>query len=53
MAFLVLPAEMNVDWHNVTFNNSQGMESLSGTNYAFCEVRGSCQTQLAVFEKIS
>ena len=43
MAFLVLPAEMNVDWHNVTFNNSQGMESLSGTNYAFCEVRGAAK----------
>ena len=38
MAFLDLPEAMHADWQNVTFNNSQGLEALSATNYAFCQV---------------
>ena len=39
MAFLELPEAMEADWHNVTFSNTQELESLSVTNYAFCQVR--------------
>ena len=39
MAFLELPEAMEADWHNVTFSNTQEIESLSVTNYAFCQVR--------------
>ena len=38
MAFLELPEEMNVEWHNVTFTNNPGPELLRATNYAFCQV---------------
>ena len=30
---------MHADWQNVTFSNNQEIESLSATNYAFCQVR--------------
>ena len=39
MAFLDLPEAIEADWHNVTFRNSQELESLNATNYAFCQVR--------------
>ncbi|KAJ7393390.1 hypothetical protein OS493_006362 [Desmophyllum pertusum] len=43
IAFLDLPKEMMVEWHNVTFSNNQELESLRQTNYAFCQ----CQPVIA------
>lgn len=37
IAFLDLPEAMQADWQNVTFRNNQDLESLSASNYAFCQ----------------
>ena len=39
MAFSELPEELNVTWQKIIFRNYEGIESKSGTNYAFCKVR--------------
>ncbi|KAK2556577.1 hypothetical protein P5673_021490, partial [Acropora cervicornis] len=38
MAFSELPEELNVTWQKIIFRNYEGIESRSGTNYAFCKM---------------